>query len=412
MSDAPAPRPTVKLRPGKGRRLSEGAPWAYADEIAMDRRTRALTSGSVVRREDRDGPLGAFALNSESQIAARFLDADPDVEIGAGWFADRLRRAIRLRQVALGAEAAFCRLVHAEGDGLPGLVLDRYGPAIVIQPNAAWLEPRLPTLIAGLDTALSETGAPPAQAIVVNAQSRVRKLEGLETRLEVVRGTVSAPVPVEMNGATYLADLHAGQKTGLFYDQRENHAMAARIAAALGPDARILDVFSHVGGFGLACLAAAPDARVTAIDSSEPALALARTAANLRGLAERYDTRRADAFDAMAQAAAAQERYGLVICDPPTFAPAKPALEAGLRAYERTARRAAGLVTPEGWLMLCSCSGAVSAEAFRSACAAGIRKAGRYAALVRSGRAGPDHPQHPALPETGYLKALLFRLAP
>ncbi|GMG83243.1 class I SAM-dependent rRNA methyltransferase [Paralimibaculum aggregatum] len=398
-TDPAASRPTVKLRPGKGRRLSQGAPWAYADEIAMDRRTKALEPGSLVRLVEGDRVLGLAAFNGQSQLAARLIDPDPEAEIGPDWFAARLGAALRLREAF--HDAPFYRLVHAEGDGFPGLVIDRFGEAVVVQPNAAWIERCLPDLLAGLEAVLA-----PA-TVVISATSRARRLEGLETRLEVLGRPLDGPVEVAMNGAVYLADLAGGQKTGLYFDQRGNHAAAAALAS--GRD--VLDVFTHVGGFGLACIAGGA-ARAVAVDSSEPALALAAEAARRMGVTDRFETRAGDAFDALRAAAEAGERYGMVICDPPAFAPHKGALEAGLRAYARLARLAAPLVEPEGWLVLCSCSGAVSAEAFREACTGGIGAAGRQAALVLSGRAGPDHPQHMALPETGYLKALTFRMQP
>ncbi|MEM6973658.1 MAG: class I SAM-dependent methyltransferase [Pseudomonadota bacterium] len=411
----PADRPSIKLRPNKGRRLMSGAPWVYADEIAMDRRTRALPAGSLARVTDGERVFGLVTINTESQIAARLIDPDPDAIVDADWFARRLQRALALRLRLAGKgfdgapiDPAFCRLIHAESDGLPGLVIDRFGTAVVIQPNAAWVEHRIAMVIEALDRTLL---APP-ETVVVNAQSRVRRLEGLDTRLEVARGSADQPIEVAMNGARYRADLTGGQKTGLFYDQRSNHAMAGRLAAdAAGEGRSVLDVFAHVGGFGLACLGAArPAARVVAVDSSAAALALAADAAAQMGVCDRFETRRADAFDAMAAAHDAGERYGLVICDPPAFAPHKAAVEAGLRAYEKTARMAARLVAPGGDLVLCSCSGAVGAEAFREACSRGIRAAGRQGALFHTGRAGPDHPQHMALPETGYLKALFFAL--
>ncbi|MEM9762561.1 MAG: class I SAM-dependent methyltransferase [Pseudomonadota bacterium] len=416
---AVATRPVVKLRPGKGRRLAAGAPWIYADELAMDRRTKALAPGTLARLQEGERVLGLAAINTESQIAGRLLDADAGAAVDRDWFCQRLVSALQLRRMALGGTddgsdpASFCRLVHAEGDGLPGLVVDRFGKAVVIQPNAAWIDARLEALVDGLDDAFAAQGVDRLETIVINAQSRVRRLEGLEQRLDVVRGALDGPLAVPMNGATYFADLTGGQKTGLFYDQRPNHRVAARLGAAMagsGLPASAFDVFSHVGGFGLALLAASPALNVVAVDSSQPALDLAAAGAARMGVTVRYETRRADAFDAMAAAADAGERHGMVICDPPAFAPHKAALEAGLRAYEKTARLAARLVAPEGWLVLCSCSGAVSAEALREASAKGIRAAGRAGALVHVGRAGPDHPQHMALPETGYLKALFFRL--
>jgi 23S rRNA (cytosine1962-C5)-methyltransferase len=397
MSENTTPRPTVRLRPGKGRRLAEGAPWAFADEIAMDRRTRNLVPGTLVRLVDGEAELGLAAFNAQSTIAARLIDPDPGAPVDADWFLTRLTQAMRLRDALF--DAPFYRLAHAEGDGLPGVVVDRYGDTLVVQPNAAWAEVLLEPLSEAL---LAATGA---RNLVVNATSRTRKLEGLEEYLKVSRGTADAPIPVPMNGATYLADVTGGQKTGLFFDQRPNHAFAARLARGR----RVLDVFTHVGGFALAALAAGAEGAL-AVDSSAPALELAGEGARLSGVAERFETRKADAFDALAALGEDGRQFDLVVCDPPAFAPNKGALANGLRAYEKLARLAAGLVAPGGWLVLCSCSHAADPEAFHRANARGIGKAGRGAALVHSGRAGPDHPIHVALPETSYLKALFYRL--
>jgi 23S rRNA (cytosine1962-C5)-methyltransferase len=271
--------------------------------------------------------------------------------------------------------------------------------AVAIQPNAAWAEARLEDLIAALDATIAPS------AIVLNAGSRARALEGLSGESRMLRGALEGPAPVAMNGATYMADLTGGQKTGLFYDQRPNHAFAAR----LGRGRAVLDVFSHVGGFALAALAAGAESALS-VDGSAPALALAEEGARRSGTADRFATQKADAFDALRAFGEAGRRFGLVVCDPPAFAPSKKAVEAGLRAYERTARLAAKLVEPGGFLTLCSCSHAVDAEAFRQACVHGIFGAGREGALIHAGGAGPDHPVHAGLPETGYLKALFFRL--
>lgn len=390
-------RPAVKLRPGKGRRLAHGAPWAYADEIAMDRRTRGLAPGTLVRLIEGDRTHGLAAFNPGSTIAARLIDPDPEATVDADWFAARIRTALALRTRLF--DAPFYRLVHAEGDQLPGVVIDRFGDALAIQPNAAWADRLIEPLIAA---AAEVTGCPVA---VVNASGRTRVLEGLETHLTIMRGTVDGPLPVAMNGATYLADLTGGQKTGLFYDQRPNQAFAARLA----PGGRVLDVFCHVGGFGLAALAAGAG-EVLAVDSSVPALDLAREGAALSGFADRFAVERSDGFDALEALAREGRHFDLVVCDPPAFAPAKAALDKGLRAYQRLARLASAVVAPGGWLVLSSCSHAADAEAFHRTNAEGIRRAGRTAQFVHQGRAGPDHPQHPALPETGYLKACVYRL--
>ena len=390
-------RPTVKLRPGKGRRLAEGAPWAFADEIAMDRRTKNLSPGTLVRLVEGDRPLGLAAFNPASTIAARLLDPDPEAEIGVDWFTARIRHAQALRETLF--EAPFHRLIHAEGDALPGIIADRFGDTMVLQPNAAWAERLLEPLSKAL---LEVTGA---RNLVVNATSRARRLEGLEEYLEVTHGAVDAPIPAPMNGATYLADVTTGQKTGLYFDQRPNHAFAARLAKGK----RVLDVFTHVGGFALAALAAGATSAL-AVDSSAPALALAAQGAGLTGVAERFESRRSDAFDALKTLADEGAEFDIVICDPPSFAPNKGALANGLRAYQRLARLAAARVVPGGWLVLCSCSHAADPESFNRANTRGLARAGRRAALVHPGRAGPDHPSHVALPETSYLKALFYRL--
>jgi 23S rRNA (cytosine1962-C5)-methyltransferase len=246
--------------------------------------------------------------------------------------------------------------------------------------------------------------------VLKSAGGRARVLEGLDDKDAVLVGTApGAPVPVQMNGATYMADLTGGQKTGLFYDQRPNHAFAAGLAQG----ARVLDVFSHVGGFGLACLAGGATSAL-AVDGSDPALSLARDGAEAAGLSDRFETRKGDAFDVLTELGEAGERFDVVICDPPAFAPSKKALDAGLRAYERVARLAAPLVAEGGYLGLCSCSHAADLEKFRTACIRGIGRGlhgtGRGSQLIHTGYAGPDHPMHPQLAESGYLKALFFRL--
>ena len=395
----PASRPTVRLRPAAdARRIRHGHPWVYDNELVTDRRTRALAGGSIAVLEDAGRqPLGVVAVNPASKLMARMLDRDPATEVGRGWIATRLRAALALRERLYAAP--YYRLVHAEADGLPGVVIDRFGEVAVIQPNAAWAE----RLAEDFAEALIDVAG--VSAVVKNGTGRARVLEGLPEETAVMRGQVSGPVEVPMNGAVYLADLLGGQKTGLFFDQRENHAFAARLAKG----ARVLDVFAHVGGFALAALAAGATSAL-AVDGSAPALALARQGAERMGVAGRFETRQGDAFDTLAELGEVGERFDLLICDPPAFAPSKQALEAGLRAYEKLARLAAPLVAPGGFLVLCSCSHAADLQKFRLASTRGIGRAGRPVQLIHTGFAGPDHPQHPALPESGYLKALAFRL--
>ena len=392
-------RPTIRLKP-KARAIRHGAPWVYDNEIVTDRRTKALAPGTIAVLEDEGrAPLATVAVTPASRIFARVLDRDPEAEIGPAWLRARVATALAHRERLY--EAPFYRLVHAEADGLPGVVIDRFGDVAVIQPNAAWAD----RLAGDLAAAVAEvTGV---STVVKNASGRARALEGLDDASAVLIGTEPGRVAVPMNGATYLADILGGQKTGLYYDQRPNHAFAAGLARG----ARVLDVFSHVGGFSLAALAGGAESAL-AVDGSALALALAEEGAALSGVADRFATRAGDAFAVLEALAEEGARFDVVICDPPAFAPAKPALEAGLRAYERVARAAAGLVAPGGYLVLCSCSHAADLSKFRTACNRGIGRAGRSAQLIHTGFAGPDHPQHPQLAESGYLKALFYRLLP
>ncbi len=391
--------PVIRLKPkAEARAIRHGFPWVYANEVVTDRRTRAIAPGAFAVLEDAERrPLALVTVNPGSKIIARVMDRDPEAVVDADWLAARLSRALAHRERLY--DAPFYRLVHAEADGLPGVVIDRFGDAAVIQPNAAWSEAHLDALVQAL---MQVAGV---STVVKNGQGRARGLEGLDDESGVLRGAVAGPLPVPMNGATYMADLLGGQKTGLFFDQRPNHAFAASLARG----GRVLDVFSHVGGFALAALAGGAQSALS-VDSSAAALDLAGQGAQASGFAERFETRRGDAFDSMAALASEGATFDLVVCDPPAFAPSKPALDKGLRAYERVARMAAALVAPGGYLGLCSCSHAADLTRFRNASARGIGKAGRRGQIIHTGFAGPDHPQLPQLAESGYLKAVFFRL--
>lgn len=393
-------RPVIRLKPKtRPQAIRHGFPWVYDNELVTDRRTKALTPGTIAVLEDADRtPMALVAVNPASRIMARVLTTDLNAEIGRDWLADRLTRALALRSRLY--DAPFYRLIHAEADGLPGVVIDRFGDVAVIQPNAAWAESLLPELAQALAAVTGVT------TVLKNASGRARGLEGLDDISSALIGQApDAAVPVPMNGATYMADLTGGQKTGLFYDQRPNHAFAARLAQG----ARVLDVFSHVGGFSLAMLAGGAHSAL-AVDGSEPALTLAGQGAAAMGKSDAFATRKGDAFDVLTTLAEEGATFDVVICDPPAFAPSKKALEAGLRAYERVARLAAPLVAEGGYLGLCSCSHAADLGRFRAASTRGIGRAGRAAQLIHTGAAGPDHPTHPQLAESSYLKALFYRL--
>ena len=394
-------RPTIRLRPKTDpRRIKRGFPWVYHNEAVLDRRSRSLTPGTIATLEDADRkPLGTVAVNPQSKIVGRMLDRDPEAVIGADWLARHVSNALSLRDQLY--ETPFYRLIHAEADGLPGTIVDRFGEIVVFQPNAAWID--------GLsDDFATVLGALPGVTTVVkNASGRARALEGLDDASAILQGTVEGVVSVPMNGATYMADLMGGQKTGLFFDQRPNQAFVAGLAKGT----EVLDVFSHVGGFALATLAHGAT-RALAVDAAEPALELAQQGAEAMGVGDRFQTWKGDAFDVLGALKDEGATFGTVICDPPAFAPAKPAVEAGLRAYEKLARMATPLVAPGGTLTLCSCSHAAGIDAFRTASLRGIARAGGQAQVLRVGYAGPDHPLHPALAESGYLKAITVRLLP
>jgi 23S rRNA (cytosine1962-C5)-methyltransferase len=393
-------RPVVRLMPkANARAIRHGFPWVYANEMVTDRRTKALAPGSLaVLQDELRQPLGLVSVNPNSKIIARVLDTDPDAQLDHEWFVAKIARALKLREQLF--DAPFYRLIHAEADGLPGIVIDRFGDTCVIQPNAAWADVHLPMLAAAV---AEVTGI---KNILKNAAGRTRALEGLDDASGVVIGAApDGPIAVTMNGATYMADLIGGQKTGLFFDQRPNHEFISRLSKG----ARVLDVFSHVGGFGLAALANGASSAL-AVDGSVPALELATQGAVAAGFGDKFSTRKGDAFDVLTSLRAEGAQFDVIVCDPPAFAPSRQALEAGLRAYERIARLAAPLVSEDGILGLCSCSHAADLAQFRAASVRGIGRGGRRASIIHTGYAGPDHPMLPQLAESGYLKALFFRL--
>ena len=395
-----SPFPVLRLKPkANARAIRHGAPWVYDNELVLDRRSKSLVPGTIAVLEDAERrPMGLVAANPLSRITARMIERDVSVAIDQAWFERKITRALELRTRLF--DKPNYRLIHAEADGLPGLVVDRFGDALVVQPNAAWLELLLEPMSAALQQV---TGV---STILKNAAGRTRSLEGLDDENTVLLGDApDAPIMVSMNGASYAADLTGGQKTGLFYDQRPNHAFAARLSEG----ADVLDVFSHVGGFGLAALAGGATSALC-VDGSAPALALAEQGAAEAGFSDRFATRKGDAFDVLEALGQEGAQFDVVICDPPAFAPGKAKLEVGLRAYERLAKMAAPLVKEGGYLVLCSCSHAADLGKFRFACTRGIGRAERAGSLIHTGFAGPDHPLMPQLAESGYLKALFYRL--
>jgi len=390
--------PPLRLKPREGRRVRAGAPWVFSNELALDAEAKALPPGSLVRLEGDDGKaFGAGYFNLQSLIAVRLFECAAETAIDQPFFEARLSRALALRNSLY--DRPFYRLVHSEGDGLPGATIDRFGETCVVQITTAGMEKLLEPLLA----ALKKVMAP--ECMVLRGDTPVRALEGLETYLRVLDGEAPHHLAIEENGARYFADLAGGQKTGWYFDQRDNRAFLAPLAKGK----TMLDAYCYTGGFGvLAARAGAKD--VSGIDSSAPALQLAEDAAAANGAEKLCRFVKADVFEELERLSAKSEKFDIVAADPPPFVKSRKDLEPGAKAYRKLARLAASVTAPNGILSLASCSHNMPAERFASECAIGIQRSGRRAALIRQAGAAADHPVHPHLPESAYLKALVYAL--
>jgi 23S rRNA (cytosine1962-C5)-methyltransferase len=379
----------------KGRRARLGSPWVFSNEIRMDGAAKAIAPGSIVNVRGEDGrAFGTGYFNPKSLIAVRLLSGVCDTAIDADFFAARIGRALALRQAFHAAP--FYRLLHAEGDGVPGLVIDRFDDVLTVQAGTAGIEKQLDAILAALDALLKP------KTVILRNDAPGRALEGLEPYVRAVKGE-GARVAVLENGCRYLADLAHGQKTGWYYDQRDNRAFIAGLARGKS----VLDAYSYTGGFGLAA-AKAGAKEVVCLDSSAPALALAEESARANGV--KIQAVKADVFEELERLIAAGETFDIVIADPPPFVKSKKDLEPGAKAYRKLARMAAQVTAQGGILLLASCSHNIPPDRFAAECAQGLARTGRAAALIRQAGAGPDHPVHPLLPESAYLKALVYAL--
>jgi 23S rRNA (cytosine1962-C5)-methyltransferase len=390
--------PSVLLRAGEDRRVRAGHPWAFSNEILMDAETKAIPPGSLaILRAPGGEALGLVTFNPHSLIAARLLTTNPEATVDALFLGRRITNAMALRDKLVGVP--YYRLIHAEADGLPGVIVDRFGDALVVQLNSAGMEALKPVLLEALEAELS------AATIVLKNDSPVRELEGLKREVTVAKGN-GGPIELIENDTKFVADLSEGQKTGWFYDQRDNR----RFMAGLSKDAGVLDVYSYSGGFGV--LAAKRGAKaVTCIDRSAAALDAARQAAVLNGVEKSLSFEKAEAFEALEKLAGTHARkFDVVICDPPAFVKSRKDLKSGAQGYRKLVRLAAPLVARGGFLFVASCSHLVDPPVFADQVKRGLRDAERSGRILRSSGAATDHPVHPNLPETAYLKALTLQL--
>lgn len=391
--------PTLRLQPGEDRRIRAGHPWVFANELKLDDAGRALPAGSIVRLAGADGRLlGVGTFNRHSLIAVRLFTPDPEARLDRDFLAGRLAAARDLRaRLGLGVHH---RLVHAEGDRLPGFVIDRYGDTAVVQANTAGAEALTPALLDALEAVIAP------QAIVLRNDAAVRGLEGLGSEVRLARGTLPEAIAAEEGGLKFPVDPLGGQKTGFFFDLGPARSEIARLAAG---GARMLDVYCHTGAFGLRA-AAAGAAEVTFVDRSDHAVTLAEAGAQANGVAGRCRFVREDGFAALERLGHEGQRFDVVVTDPPSFVKSKKELKSGARGYRKLVRLAAPLVAPGGFYFVASCSHNVSAELFAEEVRAGLSAAGRNGRVILAGGAGPDHPVHPHLPESAYIKYQVLQL--
>lgn len=385
----------LRLHKGKEAAVLSGMPWVYASDIIESSELMLLPAGSLVSIETHKGQfVGTGYFNARSQIACRVLTLQREA-VDVTFFKKRLHAALVAREKLV--DVPYYRLVHSEPDGLPGLLLDRFGDACVAQVGTAGMEALQPLWLEALEQVIAP------KAIVLRNDFASRGLEGLAQGVSVIKGEVPELVEVHENGCIYLADLIRGQKTGWFYDQRDNR----RLMAGYVKGKTLVDIYSHSGGFGL--LAAKEGASsVTLVDSSALALDIAKQAAARNAVELAF--RQGDAFAVMEQMGKSGECFDIVLADPPAFVKTKKDMAAGLKGYEKVARLAAKLVKKNGLLFVASCSHHALRPHFNKAVQDGVAKAGRTATLLKQTGAAPDHPRHPKLPQNEYLKGILLQM--
>jgi len=395
--------PALRLKRNEDRRLHAGHLWIFSNEIDTQQTPLSkFKAGELVRvLAHNDRALGLAYVNPQSLISARMLLTwnIPD----AAWLATRIRAALILRERLY--PKPYYRLVYGESDGLPGLVIDRYGSACVVQIGTAGMEKLKSQIQQALEQVLG------CEALLFKNDSSARDMEGLPSYVEAATGKLDALGQVVEDGLEFRAPLAEGQKTGWFFDQAANRRSLVKY---IRQGARVLDVFSYVGAWGVR--AAHSGAReVLCVDSSAAALELAVANAERNRVQERNGcnllTVRGDAFDVLEDLARKGSRFDVVVIDPPAFAKRKKELPKALAAYKRLNQLAMQVIAADGILVSCSCSHHVSPEDLQDAIAKAARAAGKHLQILEAGGQAPDHPVHPAIPETRYLKAYFCRVS-
>ena len=395
---ADAPARVLRLKRGEERRLAAGHVWVFSNEI--DTGSTPLTAfapGAVAQlRTQRDAFVGYACVNPHALICARILSRDEARPVDGVLIERRLRTALALRERLTGAP--YYRWVFGESDQLPGLVLDRYGAVVVGQIATAGMEALREEVAAAVRAVLAPT------VLYWKNDSAARELEHLPRFTAAAFGALPANIEVTEGGLSFTAPLAEGQKTGWFYDQSANRARLARYVAA---GARVLDVCSYVGAWAVTALRHGA-ARAHCVDTSQAALEFAQLNAARNGTA--VQVLRADAFEALRSLTEQGERFDLVILDPPAFIKRKKDTPKGQAAYRKLNQLALGLLADEGLLVSCSCSYHLAPEELVSAIQSAARHSGRFVQILEAGGQSPDHPVHPAIPETRYLKAFFCRV--
>lgn len=390
--------PILHLKKHEERRLMTGHLWVFSNEAdtAQSPLGAFKPGDKALVMSARNKPLGVAYVNPGSLILARILDKDPSAVIDRAWLKNRISQALSLREAFF--QAPFYRLVHGEGDHLPGLVVDRYGDVLSVQLLTAGMERMREDVLDVLDELLSP------RAVLLKGDVRSRQLEGLPLEVVAAKGDIPDEVEVPEGLGRYRASLAAGQKTGWFFDQSPNRLGIQRLCK----NASVLDVFSYVGALGIgAVLAGAREA--VCVDASQAALDHVTANADLNGVAQSVSALKGDADEVLDSLIAEGRRFDVVSVDPPAFVKRRKDLEQGLGAYHKINKLAARLLKPGGFLLTASCSQNLEPWQFQRIVTSAV-SGRRRAQLVYRGGQGPDHPVHPSMPETDYLKSLLFRI--